>query len=397
MSISLFKRILTLVGAIPTNPILDTEDGSSFSAIPAPTDMALESVLEDVKIEVETTSLAAAEGSIADYVRAGEVLRATADAVAALTVPDAAGVVGTILGTPSSDIYTEMAKEATLGDIETEVETTSLTAGFGSMANYARSGEVLRAIADSVGVAGAGLTALVVPDAAGVVGTILGTPSSDIYTEMAKEVTLGAPLKSAAPSDLATIIGDPGASDIATIVAAIPTVTPDAAGVVGTILGTPLTSDIYTEMAKEGADGDTLKTLSDQIDLGATSVQAATILAQTSSTDGSGTFSYLDAGGKQAIVELVLTEHKIIDGIWLDLVNMTQNGTITLEYKIDGSTYRVFDTIAWTTAEDDGKYIDINAGVSHDFKVSWTEAVDEGAARDIPYQMVYRNTEQAPA
>ncbi len=385
MSISLFKRILTLVGAIPVNPILDTEDGSSFDAI-ADTRLAyLDASIAAIPL-VTPDAAGTAAGLIGalvvpDVAGTAAGLHATTDGlITGLVVPDAAGVAAGLHATT----------DGLIGDIETEVETTSLAAASGSIANFARAGEVLRATADAV-------AALTVPDAAGVVGTILGTPSSDIYTEMAKEVTLGAPLKSAAPSDLATIIGDPGASDIATIVAAIPTVTPDAAGVVGTILGTPLTSDIYTEMAKEGADGDTLKTLSDQIDLGATSVQAATILAQTSSTDGSGTFSYLDAGGKQAIVELVLTEHKIIDGIWLDLVNMTQNGTITLEYKIDGSTYRVFDTIAWTTAEDDGKYIDINAGVSHDFKVSWTEAVDEGAARDIPYQMVYRNTEQAPA
>jgi hypothetical protein len=36
---------ITDIGAIPTNPILATEDGSSFTAIPAPADMALDSTV----------------------------------------------------------------------------------------------------------------------------------------------------------------------------------------------------------------------------------------------------------------------------------------------------------------------------------------------------------------
>ena len=102
-----------------------------------------------------------------------------------------------------------------------------------------------------------------------------------------------------------------------------------------------------------------------------------------------GTFSYLDAGGEQTVLEITSNTMRILHGIWLDLVNMTENGTVKIYYKIDGTNYREVTSAAFTVATDsDGFYIDVNMGIKYDFKVTYEEGGDEGADRAIPYQII---------
>lgn len=109
--------------------------------------------------------------------------------------------------------------------------------------------------------------------------------------------------------------------------------------------------------------------------------------------DTSGTMSYLDAGGEQTVVEMAASTHYLhFRGVWLDLSNMIKDGEIKVYYKVDGTNYREIkgagDT--FTVANDpDGIYLDLNIWNKHDFKVTYTEAVDEGAARDIEYSIIY--------
>jgi hypothetical protein len=118
------------------------------------------------------------------------------------------------------------------------------------------------------------------------------------------------------------------------------------------------------------------------------------IAAANTSGDSSGSFSYLDAGSEQDVIELATTTRKVVNGIWLDLVNMTQNGTIKVYYKIDGTNYRLFSTTEFTVATDaDGVYININAGITNALKVTYTEGADETADRAIPYSIIYRTIE----
>lgn len=123
------------------------------------------------------------------------------------------------------------------------------------------------------------------------------------------------------------------------------------------------------------------------------------VLAANSSGDSSGTFSYLDAGGEQDVVEITNTTRKVVNGVWLDLSNMTQNGTIKVYYKIDGTNYRQVDnggtqSYSFTVADGvDGYFVPLVAGITEDAKVTYEEVADEGAARDIPYQIVYRTIE----
>lgn len=122
--------------------------------------------------------------------------------------------------------------------------------------------------------------------------------------------------------------------------------------------------------------------------------------AENSSGDSSGTFSYLDAGGEQDVIAISNSTRKIIYGVWLDLSNMTQNGTVKLYYKIDGTNYRqvnmrgTVQSYAFTVATGvDGLYINLTFAITNDFKITYTEGADEGAARDILYSVIYRTIE----
>lgn len=116
-----------------------------------------------------------------------------------------------------------------------------------------------------------------------------------------------------------------------------------------------------------------------------------------SSGDSSGTLSYLDAGGEQTIVELTTTTRKHIYGISLDLSNITIDAAVIKVYlKPDGTNYREIQAKRLTfnaSTDGDGVYIDLNMGITSDFKVTFTEGGDEGADRDIPYSLVYRTIE----
>jgi len=104
--------------------------------------------------------------------------------------------------------------------------------------------------------------------------------------------------------------------------------------------------------------------------------------------------SYTDAGGEQTIVELTATTRRLLHGVWVDLVNMTQNGTLKIYYKIDGVNYREIEAYPFTVATDsDGVYIGLTMAVTNSFKVTYTEGGDEAAVRAIPYSIVWETRE----
>ena len=108
--------------------------------------------------------------------------------------------------------------------------------------------------------------------------------------------------------------------------------------------------------------------------------------------DTSGTLSYLDAGGTQVVVEMATSTHYLhMRGVWLDTSNLTQNGIFKVEYKVDGTNYRHINALdaAVTGGTTKAIYIDLNLWTKADLKVSYTEGVDEAAARDIPYSIIY--------
>jgi hypothetical protein len=109
------------------------------------------------------------------------------------------------------------------------------------------------------------------------------------------------------------------------------------------------------------------------------------LLAGANLITSSGTYAYTDAGGEQAIVELIIAVKTVISSIWLDLVNLTQNGTVKIYHKIDGTTYREVASYRFNVASDsDGKNFS-GFIVADDVKITYTEEADETASRNIPY------------
>ncbi len=100
-------------------------------------------------------------------------------------------------------------------------------------------------------------------------------------------------------------------------------------------------------------------------------------------------FTYLDSGGEKTIFEIIGSSKTYISQIILDLVNMTQNGTVKLYSKIDGTNYREIKSYSFTVLTDsDGLIIDLKIPINKTFKITYSEGIDEGADRIIPYNYV---------
>ena len=103
-----------------------------------------------------------------------------------------------------------------------------------------------------------------------------------------------------------------------------------------------------------------------------------------------GTLVYLDAGGEQTVFTTASARPWIINTIWLDLSNLTQNNDVRIYEQIDGVNYRIVETFNWTVGMDPGLYFrSVSIATGRDLRVTVQETVDEGADRDIPYYYIY--------
>lgn len=105
------------------------------------------------------------------------------------------------------------------------------------------------------------------------------------------------------------------------------------------------------------------------------------------------TFTYLDAGGEQDVLEILPNDFAFITSVLIDTNALTQNGSFKLYHKIDGSNYRLSETISFTAASGEpAKVIASNFNfkipIGLGFKLTYEEGVDEGANRDLPYNYV---------
>lgn len=105
-----------------------------------------------------------------------------------------------------------------------------------------------------------------------------------------------------------------------------------------------------------------------------------------------GTFSYLDAGGEQETFSLSPAANTYIFSVLFDTSNLTQDGTFKVYYMVDGSNYRQINALdaAVTGGTTQAVCIDINTVIDGGVKVTYTEGADEGADRDIPYEISYK-------
>lgn len=132
------------------------------------------------------------------------------------------------------------------------------------------------------------------------------------------------------------------------------------------------------------------------VDIAENQTDLDTLIATNGSADSSGTFSYLDAGSEQDVVELTNSTRKTIIAIWVDAINLTNNGTFKVYYKVDGTNYRELVANADTITSGTDEAINLITGtlaITEDLKITYEEASDEGAARDIPFSVIYETKE----
>lgn len=104
--------------------------------------------------------------------------------------------------------------------------------------------------------------------------------------------------------------------------------------------------------------------------------------------EATGTFSYDEtSAAEQDAIELTITARATIGGIWLDMVNVTQDTTIKAYHKIDGTNYRQFQVNPWITTDADGVLI---AGFTayRDVKVTLQCGGGGGGSINVPYSVV---------
>jgi hypothetical protein len=277
-------------------------------------------------------------------------------AAISLVVPDVAGtaaglhgttdgLIGAINDTETSSLHGKLGTDTEMADTSvfdmitanrTALETASLGVAGGSLAANAREGSLLRyaadtadTVMDTIGVAGAGLTAigdtrmayldasvaaisLVVPDVAGTAAGLHGTTDGKI-------------------DSLDTVV-DNG-------FIAIQATADDIQANVGTISNTTLADTLSATL------GDFVATpLVDRLD---------NIQDRLGGTGNISSMDYIDAGGEQTVLEIVPGAALLeVNSIFLDLVNMTENGTIKVYLKIDGSTYRELFSDSFVVATD---------------------------------------------
>lgn len=110
------------------------------------------------------------------------------------------------------------------------------------------------------------------------------------------------------------------------------------------------------------------------------------LVSRSVPTITSGTLSYLDAGGMQTVDTLTITKATEIY-VMFDLNNMTQNGDIFIQSKVDGTNYRGIASLQVQSSQNGSSVGPIY--VNTDVQVVYSESGgDEGADRDLPYRII---------
>ena len=99
-------------------------------------------------------------------------------------------------------------------------------------------------------------------------------------------------------------------------------------------------------------------------------------------------FSFDEASAvEQDAIILTIPGRAKISAIWIDMVNVTQDTTIQVYHKIDGTNYRSFETDAWTPALSDGVMI-TELAAYRDVKVSLQCSGLGADVVNVPYTVI---------
>ena len=104
--------------------------------------------------------------------------------------------------------------------------------------------------------------------------------------------------------------------------------------------------------------------------------------------EATGIFSFDETSAlEQTMVTVAITSRANIGGIWIDMVNVTQDTTIKVYHKIDGTNFREFNSFSWATTDSDGVLI---AGFTayRDIRVTLTCGGGGAGSVNVPYAIV---------
>ena len=105
------------------------------------------------------------------------------------------------------------------------------------------------------------------------------------------------------------------------------------------------------------------------------------------SAEAAGPYSYLDAGGEQDVYEdtAITRRHVYLDA---SNRNMAQTGTFRIYRKIDGTNYDLYTSQPVKIIAGSDRAWDVEFTTNQHWKITYEEDVDEGTARDIPYNII---------
>jgi hypothetical protein len=130
-----------------------------------------------------------------------------------------------------------------------------------------------------------------------------------------------------------------------------------------------------------GGNGDVSGEVSD--------IKTVTDTLAPSVTEATGTFSFDEtSAAEQDAIELTITARVVIGSIWLDFVNVTQDVTIKVYHKVDGTNYRQFQENSWVDATDVAGVLITGFTAYRDVKVSLTCGGGGGGSVNVPYVVV---------
>ncbi|MBA7691438.1 hypothetical protein ES703_99982 [subsurface metagenome] len=113
----------------------------------------------------------------------------------------------------------------------------------------------------------------------------------------------------------------------------------------------------------------------------------ATTLGLVDSAEAAGPYSYTDGGGVQTVKEdTAVTRRRIF--LEFSNRNMTLAGTFIIYRQVNGTNYDIWATIAATVAAGDDRCWDAEFTTNQAWKLTYEESADEGAARDIDFNVI---------
>ena len=117
------------------------------------------------------------------------------------------------------------------------------------------------------------------------------------------------------------------------------------------------------------------------------------IVTRLTGGETAGTHAHANNLNWQNVATITTTARIKIHAIYLDMVNLTQATNMRIQVEIDGATPRTIWQDTWAVADDDGVLIDIPRGINTDCTIDIQSVVLEGAARDVPYNLIYEEME----